>query len=330
MKTLAKNDFQIVTYGSAFSRCRNELRGLPVSSRWKPSSSSRGEYLIVSSEELDEEFVENFREHASNATRLLVFLSEGASTDTVVAKIVDLQIRTSERFCVIEAKFGCGKSHISNLALSFLRRLASALEAGAPEERILEARIEDGTLRAISPQFDRLDISLGKIAKATNTDPSKLHNFEIDDDGSFIYWPSADVHLGWHQLQQLVNPEAALKTSQKSEEFNKRYGKAIQKIREQAGLALSDIKGISDKQLRRIESGESRATSNAIDVLSKAHGLSASEYMAKVADTLGTFEAGRASFKRNRCTETLPSRPKPRTAGHPVPAQSDLRPTKRA
>jgi hypothetical protein len=60
----------------------------------------------------------------------------------------------------------------------------------------------------------------------------------------------------------------------------------VRKVREEAGLKLSDISGISEKQLRRIESGECRLTSNAIGALSQAHKLAANEYMKKLAEKL--------------------------------------------
>jgi hypothetical protein len=161
--------------------------------------------------------------------------------------------------------------------------IISTLQPG----RILDARIEDGVLHLISPNFDRLEVPITKIPEFAKGDSSKIQKFEIDEDGSFIYWPEFDAHLGWAQLQQLVNPEAALKAFQESREFNNRYGKAVQKIRELAGLKSSAISGISEKQLRRIENGECQLTSNAIEVLSQAHKLAPNEYMMKLAEALG-------------------------------------------
>jgi hypothetical protein len=155
-------------------------------------------------------------------------------------------------------------------------------------EHILDARVEGGVLHVISPDFTRLNVPITKIPEFKNVDSSKIQAFETDEDGSFIYWPEFDLHLGWSQLQQLVNPEAALKASQKSKEFNKSYGRAVQKVREQAALKPSDISGLSGKQLGRIESGECRLTSNAIEVLAKAHNLAPNEYMTKLAAALAT------------------------------------------
>ena len=71
-----------------------------------------------------------------------------------------------------------------------------------------------------------------------------LLNFEIDPDGSFIHWPDLEVHLGWNQFLQAVDPEELPKAQQRSEGFNKRYGAAIRKLREEAGLEQSKVEGL--------------------------------------------------------------------------------------
>ena len=158
--------------------------------------------------------------------------------------------------------------------------------------RILDSRLENGALHVISAKFERLDVPIEEIPAFKKEDPAKIEEFEIDEEGAFIYWPKLGVHLGWRQLQQLVNPEAALKASQKSERFNKRYGKAVQILREKAGLKRSEIPGISQKQLWRIESGQCRLTSNAIETLAKAHKLSPNHYMRALAEAMETARPG--------------------------------------
>src|SRR2546426_3714411 len=145
------------------------------------------------------------------------------------------------------------------------------------QERILDARLENGILHVLSPDFDRLDVPLAEIPDFKNVPHSRIEKFEIDEDGAFLYWPDLDLHLGWRQFQQLVDPEATLKALQKSEAFNKRYGRAVKRIREQKSLKPGDIPGLSDKQLGRIERGECRLTSNAIESLAKAHKLDPNE-----------------------------------------------------
>ena len=106
-----------------------------------------------------------------------------------------------------------------------------------------------------------------------------LRNFEIDPDGSFIHWPDLDVHLGWNQFLQAVDPAELLKAQQRSAGFNERYGAAIRKVREAAGILQSKVEGLTERQLRRIEQGECRATTAALTALAKAHGLDVNAYM---------------------------------------------------
>jgi hypothetical protein len=109
---------------------------------------------------------------------------------------------------------------------------------------------------------------------------SALYQLQEGLPGSF------DVHLGWEQFEQFVNPEAARKAMQKSHEFNERYGSAIRHLREKAAIAATSIPGLSNKQLRRIERGESRATSNALEKLAKAHSLELNDYLERLAQAL--------------------------------------------
>ena len=226
-------------------------------------------------------FVKAFRERSTPATRLLI-MNERQSADTLFTHLLDLQIRSPQRFYVAD----CSVSGETYYMAALLQRIASALKSNENADLILDARLEDGILHVISPDFTRLNVPIAKIPEFKNVESSKIQAFEIDEDGSFIYWPELDVHLGWAQLQQMVNPEAALKASQKSREFNKRHGRAVQKVREQAGLKPGGISGISGKQLQRIENGECRLPSNAIEVLSRSHKLAPNEYMKRLAEAL--------------------------------------------
>jgi hypothetical protein len=293
---MSKN-FRIITYGDAFAKLRSTfLRecslGPQLRRTWNRLEDLTGEtseYLLVSSDDFDDRFAQLFRQRATQATRLFVFQNEGASTDRLLSRIVDLQIRTPERLCVVQCSFGTEKSNHAAILCSFLSRLASALEADNNQQHILHATIEDEVLHVVSTDFKRLDVPVSQIPPLASADPAALATFKIDKDGSFIYWPSLDVHLGWEQLFQIINPEAARKAQQKRREFNVRYGKAVQRVREQAGLKPSDISGLSDKQVRRIESGQCRLTSNAIEALAQAHHLEPNAYLQKLAESLSTY-----------------------------------------
>ncbi len=68
--------------------------------------------------------------------------------------------------------------------------------------------------------------------------------------------------------------------------FNERYGAAIRTVREAAGILQSKVEELTERQLRRIEQGECRATTAALTALAKAHGLDVNAYMERLAKAM--------------------------------------------
>jgi hypothetical protein len=289
MKTASK--VRVIPYGRLADRMQSltlgrVTHGLQVTTRWNRFllAHELGHLVLAFSNEVDQGFVETFREKAAPQTKVLL-LNDSRFTDRILSRLVDLQIRSSERFYLVESKFAqSDERKWEELLRSFLGRLSAALESDS--RRILDARIEDGVLRVVSPDFRRMEIPISKIDELSKADKKAVAHFEIDDDGSYIYWPDLDLHLGWEQLFQIVDPEAARKAQQKSHQFNERYGAAIRRVREEKGLTINEITGLSDKQLRRIERGECRLTANAVKELAEAHGMAANEYLQKLAGVL--------------------------------------------
>src|SRR5260370_12009633 len=60
--------------------------------------------LIAFSDEVDEGFIETFREKAAAHTKLLL-LNDTRSTDRILSRLVDLQIRSPERFYLVDSVF---------------------------------------------------------------------------------------------------------------------------------------------------------------------------------------------------------------------------------
>ena len=58
-----------------------------------------------------------------------------------------------------------------------------------------------------------------------------------------LYWPDLDVHLGWTQFLQAVDPAELRKAQQRSADFNRRNGAAIRKLREEAGIRQASVGG---------------------------------------------------------------------------------------
>src|SRR6266705_248895 len=141
-----KTKVEIVPYGSVLSalskqRWRTLSHHTRISTTPERAPQSHRRVFIAFSYDLDESFVEMFRENATQATRLLI-LNEGASADRLLSRILDLQIRTPQRFYVIDAAVGSGTMHYTALLWSMLRRIASSTESDDSTERILDSKVE--------------------------------------------------------------------------------------------------------------------------------------------------------------------------------------------
>jgi hypothetical protein len=207
----------------------------------------------------------------------LLFTGPATHPDQVAQWMRSTNIRSENRLHVVKVE-DMEAPQVSQL----LGRVCSALERDGSRDSIIDAYLVGDRLFVRGPKRRMLHIPLDSIPALRGQAQAAVRSFSIDPDGSFIYWPDLDVHLGWNQFLQAVDPAELRKAQQRSAGFNQRYGAAIRRVREAAGILQSKVEGFTDRQLRRIEQGESRATTAAITALAKAHGLDANAYMERL------------------------------------------------
>ena len=59
--------------------------------------------------------------------------------------------------------------------------------------------------------------------------------------------PNSTAHLGWTQFLQAVAPAELWRAQQRSAAFNRRYGAAIRKVRQAAGIMQSRVEGLTER-----------------------------------------------------------------------------------
>lgn len=175
-----------------------------------------------------------------------------------------------------------------------LRRIFLSVASSERESRILNAFIDKipGTDKAsieiVSGKLERLSVPVSNIPALKSLKRSELENFELDVDGSWVYWESGDIHLGWEQFKQLSDRKVALKAQQRSKRFNSNYGHAIKQLRMEHGLRQKDITGLSERQVSRIETGASPVNVKVLESFAKAHGMDTTAYMEAIASNLSS------------------------------------------
>jgi hypothetical protein len=203
--------------------------------------------------------------------RHLLF-SEGMPVESLASRLAPLDIRDARRLHIARER---DPESVGKILVRLVRVMAQSKDTS----RILDAWHEGNELVLLSPSFERLRVPLGNLEKYLGKAKGKVREFEIDEDGSFLFWPHADVHLGWDQMRHIVDPASAVTAKEKTEEFNRKYGAAIRSLREESGRKQTDIDGLTDRHLRRIEQGKQAATSSVLRALAKAHGMDIREYM---------------------------------------------------
>jgi hypothetical protein len=211
----------------------------------------------------------------------LLFTEPATHPDQVAQWIRGTNIRSEHRLHIARVE-DLDAPQVSEL----LGRVCYAFGLESSRGSIVDAYLGGNVLSVRGPKQRLLHVPVASIPALRSLSLAVLRNFRIDPDGSFIHWPIPDIHLGWNQFLQAADPLELHKAQQRSADFNRRYGAAIRKFREEAGIPQAKVKGITERQLRRIEQGECRATSNALQDLAKAHGLDVNTYMEKVANAM--------------------------------------------
>ena len=211
----------------------------------------------------------------------LLFTEPGTHPEQVAQWIRTTNIRAENRLHVVRVD-DLEAPQVSEL----LGRVCSAVSPQQSRGNIVDICLSGDAILVRGPKHRMLHVPVASLSCLKGQPRNVLLNFQIDPDGSFVYWPELDIHLGWNQFLQAVDPEEHKKAQQKSTGFNIRYGAAIRTLREEAKLKQSSIEGLTDRQLRRIEQGECRATSQALTALANAHGLDLNQYMYLLSNTM--------------------------------------------
>jgi hypothetical protein len=230
------------------------------------------DHFVPAEEKIEDLFSEAF---------YLLFTEPTTHPDQILQWARRAKIRSESRIHVVRVA-GLENPDVSHL----LGRVCFALAGDEKRGSIIDAYAVGDSLLVRGPRHRILHVPMEALSSLRDKPRAAQRKFEIDSDGSFLYWPDLDVHLGWNQFLQAVEPDEFRKAQQGTTGFNQRYGAAIRKLRESAGIPQSRIQGLTERQVRRIEQGESRATSGALAALAKAHGLDTNAYLDKLAKAM--------------------------------------------
>jgi len=170
-------------------------------------------------------------------------------------------------------------------------RVLRAWTHGAQEQLIADAKVASDRLFVTSCALQQYEVPIDKITALKSLRESTRANFTIDEDGSYLHWPEPDMHLDLDAIRVAIDPVASKKAFEAKALHHQRYGRAIAKLRLEKGLKQSDIPGLSDRQVRRIENGEG-TTYESLSRLASAHGIGLDEYLNQLANISSSTGTG--------------------------------------
>jgi len=183
--------------------------------------------------------------------------------------------------------------------LAVPRRVLTAWLHGAQNELIADASVADDRLFIISCALDRYEVPFDKVPALKSIPKADRRRFDVDEDGSYVHWPGPDIHVDLDAIRAAIEPEWRARAIAVKATHDRRYGAAIAKLRTTKGLKQSEITGLSERQVRRIEKGEG-TTYESLRCLAAAHGLDTNDYLREVAETLRDIPTEHEDHRRSR------------------------------
>jgi DNA-binding transcriptional regulator YiaG len=150
-----------------------------------------------------------------------------------------------------------------------LERIVWAWEIGSATDIIADAFISNNELVIRSCSFELFRVPVKSIKALKGLKSKDYNNFEIDEDGSYVYWKSVDKHIDLDVIKAAADPSYSKKLKTEGLKKSKQFGNALKLLRKEVGLNQNDFQGISSKTIARYENGEASPTHKSLELIAK-------------------------------------------------------------
>jgi hypothetical protein len=180
------------------------------------------------------------------------------------------------------AKLRTMRNTIIHSDFSVPARILSAWKIGAQSGLIANAQVVGDSLYVMSCEPQNYEIPFDAIPALKSLPLDERGTFSISPDGAYIHWPTSDVHLDLDSLVTAIDPERKNRADRLKHAYGRRYGAAIAAFRKAVGLKQSDVPDLSEREIRRIETGGEVSVSS-LRKLATAHSMGLEDYLGELA-----------------------------------------------
>jgi len=168
-----------------------------------------------------------------------------------------------------------------------LNRILNAWEAGAAEKLIADATVAGELLLIQSCDFRLHKIPFDSLKALARLPVTNRDKFEIASDGSYLHWEQEEIDLDLDAFRYAIDPRWRAVKDRESLTHNKRFGTAVAALRRDRDLTQNGFIGVSEREIRRIEKGQTLPRTSTLQAIASGHSMTLDEYLAEVAGMLG-------------------------------------------
>ena len=188
-----------------------------------------------------------------------------------------------------ETKLRMSRHILVHSDLDVPRRVFMAWSLGCPDRLIANARVFNNELFAIACDHTLFRVRFEEMPALERIPIEQRSSFTISSEGSYIHWLEPDVHIDLDAIRYVEDESWRLKKDRERIIYDVRFGAAVATVRNMYALKQTDIQGLSERQVRRIEKG-GRTKVDTLAILAKSHGLSLKNYLDEIAESLRTIK----------------------------------------
>lgn len=172
------------------------------------------------------------------------------------------------------------------------KRIVIALSRSVPWEGIVDAHVISDLLCVLLGDMTVREFPKKELPGLRNVSQQVFKHFQIDSAGSFLHWPDLDLHMGPSQLLQAVDP-AYLADVEIERYAMENVSQALYDMRVDRSLRQTDIEGLSDRHVRRLENEQTRLSVGAAEIYAGAFGQDFAEFLDELSERVTALRVGR-------------------------------------
>lgn len=184
-----------------------------------------------------------------------------------------------------EAKLRTSRHILVHTDKDVPKRVLTAWSLGCPDQLIATAQVIDDELFVMACDHTLFRVSFAGMPALKRIPPKQRSSFTISSEGSYMHWPEMDVHIDIDAVRSLNDDAWREKKEREKLIYDLRFGSAVAALRKRRGLKQTEIQGLSERHVRRIEKGE-RTKVDTLAILARSHGWSLKEYLDEIAEIL--------------------------------------------